>query len=186
MVALVSEIASKGQLRLSLLRWTMVSVPAIMVLGLLSGLGSGSGANDRWYLALSKPAMTPDGTTFAFVWPVLYLLLGVALAVVLNARGAKGRSIAIGMFLFQFACNCAWSPLFFGAHQVGLAFYLAGVIFVAALVTTVLFGRIRALAAWLMVPYLCWLGFACGLAYELDRLNPGAEGLVPSAAHSKI
>ncbi len=53
-------------------------------------------------------------------------------------------------------------------------------------VAAVLMGRVRPLAAWLMVPYLCWLGFASGLAYEMDRLNPDGEGLVPSALQSQI
>jgi tryptophan-rich sensory protein len=182
----VSEIASKGQLRLSLLRWAMVTIPSVMFLGLLSGVGSNMGAADRWYAALEKPEMTPNGMTFALVWPLLYLMLGLALANVLNARGAPGRGLAITVFLFQFVANLCWMPLFFGAHDIGLAFYLAVAILLLATVTTLLFGRIRAVAAWLMVPYLCWLGFACGLAYELDRLNPGAEKLVPSAAHSEI
>jgi tryptophan-rich sensory protein len=184
--ALVSEIASKGQLRLSLLRWAMVTVPAVMFLGLVSGLGARGGANDRWYDALAKSAQTPPDVTFALVWPLLYLLLGLSLAIILNARSAQGRGIALAFFAAQFVCNLVWSPLFFGAHQVTLAFYLAVAIFLLAVVTAVLFGRVRPLAAWLLVPYLCWLGFASGLAYDVHRLNPDAESLVPAAAHSQI
>lgn len=182
----MSEIASKGQLRLSFLRWAMVTVPSVEFLGLVSGLMSGSGAGNHWYNTLVRAPLTPPGWVFALVWPLLYLLMGLALALILHARGARGRSLAITLFLVQLVCNLAWSPLFFGLHEVTLAFYLSVMIFMLASVTTLLFGRIRTMAAWAMVPYLCWLGFACGLSYDVHRLNPDAESLVPPAAHSQI
>lgn len=182
----MNQIASQGQLRLAFVRWALVTVPAIEFLGFVSGYLSGSGYENRWFAALAKPEIVPPGWVFGTVWPILYLLMGFALAVVLHARGARGRGIAITLFLVQLACNLIWSPLFFGAHEATLAFYLILVILVLATVTTVLFGRIRPLAAWLMVPYLCWLGFASGLAYEIDRMNPGAENLVPPAVSTQI
>lgn len=184
--ALVSEIASKGQLRLSFLRWAMFAVPSIMFLGLASGLVSGSGADNSWYVVLAKPAFNPPGWVFGAVWPVLYLLIGLAFSIVLNARRAKGRGLAITLFLVQFICNLFWSPLFFGAHEATLAFYLLPVILALSIVTSVLFARIRTVAGLLMLPYLAWLGFASVLAYEVDRLNPDAERLVPPAAHTQI
>jgi benzodiazapine receptor len=182
----MNEIASQGQLRLAFLRWALVTVPAIEFLGMVSGFLSNSGYGNRWFAALVKPDLTPPGWVFATVWPTLYLLMGLALAIVIHARGARGRGLAIMLFIVQIVCNFAWSPLFFAAHEATLAFYLLLVILVLATVTTVLFGRIRALAAWLMVPYLVWLGFASGLAYDIDRMNPGAESLVPSAISTQI
>jgi benzodiazapine receptor len=128
----------------------------------------------------------PPNWAFGLVWPLLYLLLGLALAIILNARGARGRGLAVTLFLVQFLCNLAWSPLFFAWHQVMLAVFLILIILLLATATTLLFGRIRPLAGWLMLPYLCWLGFAAGLAYDVHRLNPGAETLVPPAAHAQI
>lgn len=182
----MNEIASQGQLRLAFLRWALVTVPAIEFLGMISGFLSNSGYGNRWFAALVKSDLTPPGWVFATVWPTLYLLMGLALAIVIHARGAQGRGLAIMLFIVQLVCNFAWSPLFFAAHEATLAFYLLLVILVLATVTTVLFGRIRALAAWLMVPYLVWLGFASGLAYDIDRMNPGAESLVPSAISTQI
>ncbi|BAK65411.1 MULTISPECIES: TspO/MBR family protein [Sphingobium] len=182
----MNEIASRGQLRLSYLRWALVTVPTIMFLGVVSGYVSGSGYGNRWFAALDKPDVTPPGWVFGTVWPLLYLLMGLALAMVLHARGARGRGIAITLFLVQLACNLAWSPLFFGAHEATLAFYLILVILALAVVTTLLFGRVRTLAAWLMVPYLVWLSFASILAYQIDRANPDAESLVPPGVRTQI
>ena len=57
---------------------------------------------------------------------------------------------------------------------------------VLAILTTVLFGRIRPLAAWLMVPYLVWISFAGVLTWRIGALNPGAETLVPAAHTSQM
>jgi tryptophan-rich sensory protein len=184
--ARVNQIASQGQLRLAFLRWALVTVPAIEFLGLASGYFSNSGYENRWFAALYKPALMPPGWVFGTTWTILYLLMGLALAVIIHARGARGRGIAIMFFIVQLVCNLIWSPLFFGAHEATLAFYLLLVILALATATTILFGRIRALAAWLMVPYLVWLGFAAGLAYDVDRLNPDAEKLAPPNISTQI
>ena len=182
----MNELASQSQLRVSFLRWALVTIPAIEFLGLVSGFLSNSGYGNRWFAMLDKPAITPPGIVFALVWPILYLLIALALAIVIHARGAKGRGLAITLFLVQLVCNFAWSPLFFGAHEATLAFYLILVILIVATVTTVIFGRIRPFAAWLMLPYLLWLGFASALAFEIDQRNPDAESLVTSAVRTQI
>lgn len=182
----MNEIASQGQLRLSFLRWALVTVPAIEFLGLASGFLSNSGFGNRWFDFLTKPAIMPPGWVFAVVWPILYLLLGLSLAVIIHARGARGRGFAIMLFIVQLVCNLAWSPLFFGAHEVTLAFYLTLVILALALATTVLFARIRMVAALMLVPYIVWLCFAATLAFQVHQLNPDAETLVAPAMRTQI
>ena len=51
----------------SVLWWAMVCVPVIVVLGLLSGQLSGSGADDPWFEALVKPDIYPPGWLFGVV-----------------------------------------------------------------------------------------------------------------------
>jgi len=177
----VSELASKGQLRMSFLRWALVTVPAVLFLGILSGRLSNSGFGNPWFDALAKPGWFPPGWLFGLVWSILYILIGLALAQILHARGAQGRVLAVGVFLLQLGLNLFWSPLFFALHQVTAAFWLIVLILVLASATTVLFSRIRKTAAWLMLPYLGWLTFATILAYEMDRLNPDAERIVAPA-----
>ncbi len=182
----MSEIASPGQLRMSFLRWALVTVPTIVVVGSLMGILSNSGWANRWFTALDLPAIVPPGWVFGVAWTALYTMLGLALAMILHARGARGRGVAITAFMIQLLANFAWSPVFFGQRQVSAALILIAFIFVSAIVTTVLFGRIRKAAAWLMVPYLCWLGFASVLNWDIDRRNPDAERLVPPAARTNI
>ncbi|TPG43672.1 tryptophan-rich sensory protein [Sphingomonas koreensis] len=171
---------------MSFLRWAFVTVPVIVLLGFAAGGSIGTGANNAWYRALAKPALTPPGWVFPVAWTILYVLIGLALAMILHARGARGRSVAVGLFVAQFALNLAWNPLFFGGHQVIGALILTGAMLVLALATTVAFGRIRAAAAWLMVPYLVWICFAGALTYGIHQLNPNAETLVRSSGSTQI
>ena len=182
----MSQIASKSQLRMSLLRWALFVIPTVMLLGFLSGTISGSGDDNRWYGELIKPDFQPAGWVFGLVWPILYFMTGLAFAMVLHARGAKGRGVAISLFAAQLLLNYAWSPLFFGMHKVTSALYLVVLVFMLAVAATFAFGRIRKAAAWLMVPYLAWLTFATLLNYEIDKLNPDAESLYVPAASAQI
>lgn len=182
----MNQIASKGQLRMSLLRWVLFIVPVVVILGFLSGQLAGSGEENRWFSALIKPEAQPPGWVFGAAWTVLYIMIGTAFAMIFHARGAPLRGLAIILFLAQFALNLFWSPLFFGMHQVSAAFWLLTAIFVLSIMTTVVFGRIRKAAAWLMVPYLAWLCFAGILNKQIDILNPGAETLVVPAARTQI
>lgn len=182
----MSEIATPGQLRMSYWRWAMATVPTIVLLGSLSGLLSNSGYGNRWFAALDLPAITPPGWVFGTVWPILYICLGLSLAMVLHARGAKGRGFALTLFLVQLVANFAWSPLFFGAHQVTSAFYLIVFILMVTIATAFAFAPIRKAAAWLLVPYMVWLSFAAILNFQIDQRNPDAETLAPAAASTQI
>lgn len=182
----MNQLASPSQLRMSFVRWALFVVPTIMFLGFLSGTISGSAADNAWYQTLIKPDIQPPGWVFGVVWPTLYLMLGLAFAMVLRARGARNRNMAIGLFLAQFIINLTWSPTFFGAHQVTVAFYIILVMLTLAIATTFAFARVRKAAAWLMVPYLVWISFALILNFKIDQLNPDAESLYVPAASSQI
>jgi benzodiazapine receptor len=182
----MSEIASKGQLRWSFARWALVAVPLVLLLGVASGHVSNSGYGNPWFDALVKPDIMPPGWAFGAAWTILYILMGLALTMILNARGAVGRGIAIALFIVQFLVNLSWSPIFFAAHQVSTALWVIVAMLVLAIATTVAFWRVRPAAAVLMLPYLAWLCFAATLNYQIDALNPGAATLVPSAPKAQI
>ncbi len=182
----MSEIASRGQLRMSFLRYALVTVPAILLLGTLSGRLSGSGFGNAWFDALAKPDFMPPGWVFGVAWTILYGLLGLALAMILHARGARGRGTAVAVFAVQLLLNFAWSPIFFAFHRVGLALAVVLAMLVLAGAATLLFARIRTAAAWLMVPYVAWLVFASLLTWQIYQLNPYARELVPQRGSADI
>ena len=182
----MTTLASRAQLRASFIRWALFTVPAIVLLGFLSGQLAGSGDGDPWFAALAKPDFYPGGAIFPIVWSILYVMMGLALAMVCSAWGARGRGIAIFAFLIQFAMNLAWTPLFFAQHEITWALYLIIALDVMVAITILLFLRVRKLAALLLVPYLAWGIFAAALNYEILQLNPEADGAETTGAVQRI
>jgi len=179
-------LASREQLRASLLRWTLVCVPGCVLLGVLSGRLSQSGVGNPWFDALVKPDLFPPPALFGIAWTVLYALMGFALALVGSAWGARGRGLAVVVFAVQFAVNLTWSPVFFGMRQITGGLIVIAVLDVLVLLTLVLFWRIRKLAGALMVPYLAWIIFATALNYQFLQANPGADGADGSVASARV
>ena len=154
---------------------SLLIVPAIVIVGTLVGYWSNSGFSNDWYIPLQKPSFQPPAWMFGVVWTALYSLLGVALAIVLNAPPSRERRDALWLFGGQLALNFAWSPVFFGIHMIDVALLVIVAMLVMALTAARHLRRIRPLAGWLMLPYLLWLCLATALNYETGRLNPGAD-----------
>ena len=153
----------------------LVTVPVIVILGLVMGAISNSGSDNGWYAGLAKPSFQPPGWAFGVVWTALYVMLGIALAAILNEPQNNRRQLAIALFAAQLTLNFAWSPVFFGFRMIDLGLVLIIAMLVLAVATASLFRRIRPVAGWLMLPYLAWLCIATALNYETGRLNPGAD-----------
>ena len=180
----MTALASRGQLRASFIRWALFTVPLVVLLGFLSGQLSGSGADTLWFQSLEKPAIFPPPMSFGIVWTVLYVMMGLALAMVCAAWGARGRGIAIAFFVVQFVVNLAWAPVFFALHDVRAALIVIGVLDVLVLITIVLFWRVRKMSAVLLLPYLAWILFATVLNFQFLQLNPG--GGIEGAANGAV
>ena len=182
----MSGIASKSQLRMSFLRYALFTVPAVLLLGTLSGALSGSGSGNLWFAALHKPPLMPPGWVFGAVWTSLYVLLGLSLAMVLHARGAKDRQKVVGLFGVLVVLTLAWPPVFFAFHKLEAALSIVAAMLVVTVVTILASWRIRALAGLLLYPWLAWLMFASLLNYQLLTLNPNAGTLAPGAGSTDI
>lgn len=162
-------------------------VPAILgrmdlraVLGLVAWIGlcfsaAAAGAwfmPGQWYAALNKPAWNPPGWIFGPVWSVLYSMMAVSAWLVWRRGGFAVQRGPLGFFLAQLILNALWTPLFFGLHSLGAAFGEIVILWLAIAATIATFRLVSRAAAWLLVPYLLWVGFAAVLNFTIWRLNP--------------
>jgi tryptophan-rich sensory protein len=152
----------------------LVAVIAIELLGGVSGWLSNSGYGNIWFASLIKPPFMPPGWTFGVVWPILYALLGIAVAMIIAEPPSPRRKLALVLFFIQLALNFAWSPIFFAGHDIGLANIVIFLMAALAAAAAGQFLRLRKAAGLLMIPYLAWLVFAATLNSTIDELNPGA------------
>jgi tryptophan-rich sensory protein len=152
----------------------IVCVIAIELLGGASGWLSNSGYGNPWFDALVKQGFMPPGWMFGVVWPILYALLGISLAMILAEPPSERRRNGLILFFVQLAMNFAWSPLFFALHDINAAKILIFAMAATAAAAGGNFTRIRPVAGLLMVPYILWLVFAATLNSTIEALNPGA------------
>lgn len=171
----MNMLASHAQLRASFLRWSLFLVPLCVLLGFVSGQ-IGPGADSAWFQALEKPSIFPEPKWFAIVWSILFVMIGLSVALVAAAWGARGRKAALWVFFVHFALTLAWTPTFFAAQQITAALVVMGFIVLTLLAVIALFWKVRRAAALLLLPYLAWVCFAALLNYQFLRLNPEADG----------
>lgn len=131
-----------------------------------------AGGMSSWYASLVKPWFTPPGWLFGPAWTVLYVLMGISLwLVVKDGIGSVRVRTAVTVFAAQLAANFAWSILFFGMQSVTGALVDIVILWVLIAATIVLFSKISRPAAWLLVPYICWVTFAAALNGAIWALN---------------
>ena len=123
-----------------------------------------------WYATLAKPEWNPPSWIFGPVWTALYLMMAIAAWLVWKRDGWRRP---MWFYSGQLLLNAAWTPVFFAAHQIGLALIVITALWLAILCTLLAFLRISKPAGWLLVPYLAWVSFAAFLNYTLWRMNPG-------------
>lgn len=125
----------------------------------------------EWYAALVKPSWNPPAWVFGPVWTLLYFCIGFSGWLVWREAGWRSAAPAFLVYGLQLILNGAWSWLFFGLHRPGLALIEIVLLWLSILVTVILFARNSRPAAWLLLPYLCWVGFAAALNLALWLLN---------------
>jgi translocator protein len=132
-----------------------------LVLGFLTAPG-------EWYAGLARPAFDPPGWIFGPVWTALYVLIAVAgWRVWQRDRGGW----PMRLWWAQLVLNFLWSPIFFAAHQLGLALAVILLLLAAILAFIATAWRQDRVAAWLFVPYAAWVAFASVLNASIFTLN---------------
>ncbi|MDQ6526658.1 TspO/MBR family protein [Nocardioides sp. LHD-245] len=141
-------------------------VAAVAAVAVLGGLAAGSSA--QTYRALDLPPFAPPSWLFGPVWTVLYVMIAVAGWLAWRAgAGVPG----LAAWVAQLLLNLAWTPLFFAADRYGWALVDIAALLVAIVAVIALFARVSRAAAWLLAPYLLWVGFATALNAAIVILN---------------
>jgi len=143
--------------------WTL-----LVVLTAMGGILSPPG---EWYAGLTKPPLTPPDLLFPIAWTALYLLMIAAAWQVWRRVELVAGLATLLPFVAQLGANGLWSILFFQWHRPDLA--LVDLVVLVALVALTMwrFHRVHPPAAWLLAPYLIWLGYAGYLNIGIIVLN---------------
>lgn len=158
-----------------------VIVSSVSVVAVL-GVGGALTRIGPWYMALRKPSWQPPGWVFAPVWTTIGVL--TTCSAVSAWHGAAGRGASgtiIGLYAANGALNIAWSGLFFALQRPDWSLVEVVPLWLSVLVLAAGVAPYSTRAAWLLMPYLLWVGVAAFLNLAIVRLNAPFEGLTAQA-----
>ena len=124
-----------------------------------------------WYELLAKPSFNPPSWVFSPVWTTLYTLMGISLFLILKADKSRNKTLGTVFFGVQLILNGLWSIVFFGLHQIILAFVVIILLMLFIILSIWKFYNISKPAAYILIPYLLWVSFATVLNFALYLLN---------------
>jgi benzodiazapine receptor len=173
-IAIESSTSYRG--RNSRPNWLILaaSIGAALAAGALATVFSPrmSAAANQWYAMLAKPAWAPPRNWLGPVWMALYVLMGTSAWLIWRERYHRGRSAALAAYAIQLLLNALWAPVFFGTGSIGAGLFVTVALWLSIAWTIREFSAVKAAAAWMMAPYLIWVGFAGALNLAIWKMNP--------------
>jgi tryptophan-rich sensory protein len=138
---------------------SLIIVYATAIIGSLFTSGNTSG---EWYNSI-RPSITPPNWIFPIVWNILFLLIAISLYLAW-AKNKENKKIAI-VFGINFLLNILWSYLYFTLKNPLLALIEIIILETSIIAMILVTYKIDKKAAYLLIPYLLWVGFATILNY---------------------
>lgn len=149
----------------------IISVIICLGVGFAAGMATQNGVVE-WYPQLNKPSFNPPNWIFGPVWTVLYIMMGVAAALVWHKAGNKRKGQeALILFWVHLILNGLWSITFFYIQNIEMAFIVIGILWGLIGLLIFRFMKIKKLAGYLLIPYWLWVTFASVLNYYIMVLN---------------
>ena len=139
------------------------------LIGALGGLLSGN--TGQIYTAFIKPSFSPPGWLFGIIWPLLYLLMGIAAYIIYQTHLTPQRKKAISLYWVQLFVNFLWPIVFFRFEFYWISVAVILLLDVLVFITTRTFYKLKKPAGYLMIPYLIWILFATYLNIGIAFLN---------------
>ncbi|KND49277.1 MAG: Benzodiazepine receptor TspO [Parcubacteria bacterium C7867-008] len=141
---------------------------------LFFGVGAITTIGMAWYSSLNLPSWTPPELLVALIWFVLFVLTACSVAVFWERSKRSERSFAwiLNLYMENAMLVLLWNYVFFGLHNLTLAFGVAILIGVMVLIIVIKLWKEVRLAALLLLPYLLWMLVALMLTYQIMILNP--------------
>ena len=124
-----------------------------------------------WYTSLLKSYLTPSAKVFSTAWGIIYFTIIASFLFFISDGINKKKTLPIMVFMIQIILNMIWTPVFFVAHSIILAFIIIILLIITLIINIFLFWKHSKIAACLLIPYLIWIIFAGYLNFEIIRLN---------------
>ena len=128
--------------------------------------------HNPFYDSLVKPGLQPPDWVFGVVWPILFVLLGMAAYYAWNYYTVEWkRKIFTILYLLNGLLMMTWSDQFFvkGSLTNGLYAMIGLVVIVEMMIIAAFYTNKK--SGYLLLPYLLWILFAAYLNVSYVVLN---------------
>lgn len=152
---------------------TIVNI-LLVITPLLIGIASSILTRDMMleYGSLNKPPLAPPKILFPIAWSILYLLMGIAAAIIYSKpEYSQYRTTGLILHVVQLIFNFFWSIIFFNMKQYTFAFVWLVILLMVVISMAMNYKHISTTAFFLNIPYICWLTFAGYLNLAIAILN---------------
>ena len=119
--------------------------------------------NSIWFNNLNKPFLNPPSWVFTPVWMVLYITIILSLLIYIFTPSIQNKIKGYIFFTIQMILNLLWSPVFFYWKNIDFALLIIILMIIFVILTILQFHKVSKLSAFILVPYLLWIIFACYL-----------------------
>lgn len=125
------------------------------------------------YDQINQPFLAPPSWLFPIVWTILFILMGVSVGLIYEAKNAKPEDKKKAFILYgvNLVLNFLWSIIFFNFGSFFIAFLLLMLLIFVILRMITAFNKISPAAAYLQVPYIIWCCFASYLTASIWLMN---------------
>lgn len=141
-----------------------------LVIGLLSSMISGEAM--KIYEDINRPPLSPPSMLFPIVWTILYLLMGIASAIIYSQEdNSDNRALGLVFHFVQLIFNFFWSIIFFNLRNYILALLFLILLWLTVFSMIMNYKKVNRAASIMNIPYLAWLTFAGYLNLMIFVLN---------------
>jgi tryptophan-rich sensory protein len=131
-----------------------------------------SGGQQQVYGQLILPPFAPPPWLFGVVWPILYILMGIAAYLIyITPASPADKQVSLFYYGAQLFVNFTWSIVFFRFQAYGLSVLVLALLLVLVTFTMIYFFDLNRLAALLLLPYYLWLLVAYYLNIGIFMIN---------------
>lgn len=126
---------------------------------------------ENWFIAIKHPWFSLPIKGWYIVGGLYYIMAIAILYQLFNAKSSLKRKTSLRLTIAMLAGNEIWNYLFFGLESA-LAGFIGLIPF--TLLVSILFiqlWKFQKKTAWILLPYVFWLGYDLVWAYRLWMLN---------------
>ena len=154
------------------MKFNFIVIPIIIALTAYRGMRFTKRGLTEWYPKLQKPWWTPTGKQIGEIWIWIYIVTGISVLWFWNVPAFSNWHYVIGgLLLLNAALNVYWSKIFFVQHNFKKAYKAMMILNGFTIVIAIAMLPFSYISAFLLLPYIVWVGIATRLTLDIQKLN---------------